>query len=360
MSRWSSELARLIGVYGDEGSVALPPRRFTFLICCVGLDHLSPTSDTIREKVATDYDHRSADDGRFASGLAMAIVGTFLFASKSIVAKLVYELGLNATGLLTLRMVFSFPVYLLVWIRLRRRTLANGSAKPIPRQLLFRAGLLGFFGYYLAAYLDLLGLEYISAQMERLTLFSYPAIIAVLAWMFLGEDLGWKIALSVVLCYAGVWLMFSQERRYADDADTITGIGLVLGAAVSYSIYVLFAKPIMQVMGSREFTSLAMMGSTVFVSIQCMATGALADVLQANPWVFVYGAGLAILCTVVPSFLINEAIVRIGATRTSVIGSAGPVLTMLLAILLLNEPSTPYHFLGMFIAIVGVAIVARR
>ncbi|TWT95751.1 threonine and homoserine efflux system [Neorhodopirellula pilleata] len=299
-------------------------------------------------------------EGRFASGLVMAIVGTFLFASKSIVAKLVYGLGLDATGLLTLRMVFSFPVYWLVWIKLKRRVALTGSAKPIPRRLIVRAVLLGFFGYYLAAYLDLLGLEYISAQMERLTLFSYPALIAVLAWMFLGEPLGWKIVLSIGLCYLGVWLMYSQEGQYATDSDTFTGIALVLGAAISYSIYVLFAKPIMQEIGSREFTSLAMMGSTVFVAVQCVVTNSFDSIIQANPWVFAYGAALAILCTVVPSFLINEAIVRIGATRTSVIGSAGPVLTMLLAILLLKEPSTPYHFVGMLVAIVGVALVAKK
>ncbi len=163
-----------------------------------------------------------------------------------------------------------------------------------------------------------------------------------------------------MLCYLGVWLTYSQERQYASDFDTFTGISLVLGAAISYSIYVLFAKPIMQEIGSREFTTLAMIGSTVFVAIHCVVTNSFSSITQANPWVYAYGAGLAILCTVVPSFLINEAIVRIGATRTSVIGSAGPVLTMLLAILLLKEPSTPYHFVGMLVAIIGVALVAKK
>ena len=324
------------------------------------LNSLSLTLEPDGNDRQPDDGEASADNHRFVSGVAMAIIGTFLFASKSIVAKLVYGLGLDATGLLTLRMVFSFPVYLFVWLALKRRAAAKQSAKPISRRLIFRALLLGFFGYYLAAYLDLLGLEYISAQMERLTLFSYPAIIAVLAWMFLGERLSWKIVLSIGLCYVGVWLMYSQERNYAGDADTTKGIILVMGAALSYSIYVLFAKPTMQAIGSREFTSLAMMGSTVFVAIQFAATRPLASFFQSNPLVFVYGAGLAIGCTVIPSYLINEAIVRIGATRTSVIGSAGPVLTMLLAILLLKEPSTPYHFIGMFVAIIGVALVAKK
>ncbi|MEO1618541.1 MAG: EamA family transporter, partial [Planctomycetota bacterium] len=70
----------------------------------------------------------AATDSRFASGVAMAIVGTFLFASKSIVAKLVYGLGVDATGLLALRMVFSFPVYLFVWLALRRRAALTVSA----------------------------------------------------------------------------------------------------------------------------------------------------------------------------------------------------------------------------------------
>jgi drug/metabolite transporter (DMT)-like permease len=196
--------------------------------------------------------------------------------------------------------------------------------------------------------------------LERLTLFIYPAIVAVLAWLFLGERLTRQIILSITLCYVGIALMYGQEKALTGGSNIGWGVLLVSGAAITYSLYVLFAKPTMQRIGSREFTSLAMIGSTFFVAIHFAATRSLDDLTTAAPVVYLYGFILAILCTLLPSFMINEAILRIGATRTAVIGSVGPALTMLLAIGVLHEPSSPAHFAGMGIAIFGVGLVTRK
>lgn len=286
----------------------------------------------------------------------MAVVGTFLFAMKSIFVKLTFSLGADPTLVLTLRMLFSFPLYLGIWVYLRRLP----ERTSISRSNVVRSLVLGFLGYYLASYLDLSGLVLISAQMERLTLFTYPAIIAVLAWLFLGETLNPRIILSIAFCYVGIWLMYSQERGFSTDSDTLRGILLVVGAALSYSVYVLLAKPTMMTIGSREFTSLAMIGSTGFVLAHFLVARPVDGLWLVPSMVYVYVAILSVVCTVIPSFLINAAILRIGATRSSVIGSAGPVLTMLLAIVCLGEPSTPYHFVGLAIAIAGVSLVAQK
>ncbi|MEO9590472.1 DMT family transporter [Rhodopirellula bahusiensis] len=300
---------------------------------------------------------------QFSWGVTLAVVGTFLFAMKSIFIKLAFAAGADATLLLAIRMGMAFPFYVVVFaVLLRRRQAAvsdSGSA-ALPMPIVIRSLLLGFLGYYLASYLDLSGLEYISAQLERLTLFTYPAIVAALAWMFLGEQVNAKIIAAIGMSYAGVWLMYGQERSFTPDANTGWGVFLVFGAALSYSLYVLFAKPVMQKIGSREFTSLAMIGSTVFVAIHFLTTHSISDFADVHPIVYAYGLVLAFVCTVIPSFMINEAILKIGATRTTVIGSVGPVLTMLLAVVVLGEPSSWKHFAGMGIAIVGVSLVAKK
>ena len=112
--------------------------------------------------------------------------------------------------------------------------------------------------------------------------------------------------------------------------------------------------------GSALFTALAMIGSTGFVLIHATVTGELAILASLPAAVYAYGFVLAILCTLLPSFMINEAIMRIGATRTAVIGSVGPVLTVLLAIAVLAEPSSPQHVAGMALAIAGVVLVSRK
>ena len=306
--------------------------------------------------VITGKPQAVSDQTQFRSGMALAVAGTFLFALKSIFIKLAFAAGADATTLLMFRMTYALPFYAAVLWKLRR------TAAPTPTGPFdwFQSLTLGFLGYYLASYLDLSGLQYVSAQMERLTLFTYPTMVAFLAWMFLGEKIDRRIIAAIILSYLGVALMYSQERSLTEGSQVGLGIALVFGAAISYSVYILFAKPTMQRIGSRQFTSLAMIGSTFFVGVHFFITHSLSDLLDADPMVHVYGIVLAFVCTVLPSFMINEAILRIGATRTTVVGSVGPVLTMGLAILVLAEPTSISHIAGMGIAILGVSLVAKK
>ena len=293
--------------------------------------------------------------------MAFAVAGTFLFASKSILAKWVYALGGDATELLTLRMVYAWPFYAVVLGRSLRTGQKDGGATRVSARDAFVATGLGFFGYYLASYLDLLGLEFVSAQLERLTLFTYPALTSLLAWRFLGESLSWRTAASISLCFAGVALMYHQETKLPDASEhsVAWGILLVAGAAVSYSAYVVAGKPLMRRLGSSTFTSLAMIGSGGFVVAHYAALRDWSGLMELDGRVHLWSLVLAVGCTVVPSYLINAAVVRIGASRTSIIGTAGPVLTVLLAIVVLGESSSAWHFVGMALAIAGVTVVAR-
>ncbi|MCA9139963.1 MAG: DMT family transporter, partial [Planctomycetales bacterium] len=320
----------------------------------------NPLNDSIDEPGNESGDHAgdsSAESANhFASGIALAVIGTFLFALKSIFIKLAFAAGAEPTLLLMLRLAIALPFYIAVFWHVR----VSETAAPIRFDHVLRALSLGFLGYYLASYLDLTGLQYITAQLERLTLFTYPAIVAVLAWMFFGERLDRRIILAIVMCYFGVILMYGQEQSLGGGQNVTWGVILVGGSAISYSIYTLLAKSTMKLMGSRQFTSLAMIGSTVFVAVHFAATQEMSTLMTTKPIVLVYGFVLAIVCTLLPSFMVNEAIMRVGATRTAVIGSVGPVLTMVLAIGVLGEPTSLGHFAGMAIAIAGVSLVTRR
>ncbi len=295
-------------------------------------------------------------DVRFRTGVALAATGMVLFALKSIFIKLAFAAGATPTLLLTIRLLLSLPVYCGVLIYLSRVEMRPVAAT---REILWALSL-GFFGYYLAAILDLKGLQLISAQLERLTLFTYPTIVAVMAWLFLGEQLNRRIIASIVGCYAGIFCMYTGEQSLTGGTNIGLGVSFVFGAAVSYAFYLLMAKRRMEKIGSRAFTSWGMIGSTGCVCVHFASTHSVTALWVVNPIVYFYGLILAFVCTVLPSFMINEAIVRLGATRTTIIGSVGPVLTMLLAIVLLGEPSSPRHVAGMVLAFIGVTLVVRK
>lgn len=290
----------------------------------------------------------------FQSGLLLAIVGTALFSMKSIFIKLAYQEGVDTVTLLSLRMLIALPFYLLILIWLLRKPEIK---KPLPKQFIAIFGL-GFIGYYLSSYLDLEGLNYISAQLERLTLYISPIITALLSWLFLGEVITKRLLLALVLTYTGVSLLYFHESMLTGINASI-GVVLVIAAAFSISFYMVLSKKIISKLGSSLFTSIAMISSTVFVLIHFLLTNEIQDLLINNTaWIYVFM--LAIFSTVLPSFMINEAIARIGAAKTTIIGTVGPIFTVILAVFLLAEPFGWIHLAGVLLVIFGVSLLSKK
>ncbi len=288
------------------------------------------------------------------SGIFLAVAGTALFALKSIFIKLAYAQGVDTTTLLTLRMWIALPFYLfiLIWLLGQARTVM-----PTARDLGAICGL-GFLGYYLASWLDMSGLNHISAQLERLTLYTYPMITTLLGWLFLREPITRRILLALMLTYSGVVVLYAHEAGLSGQ-HTRLGVALVAGAALSFSCYVVLGKHYIGRLGSRLFTSIAMLASTLYISVHFSLTHSF-SALFINAAAWKYAVLLAIFSTVLPSFMVSEAIARIGAARTSIVGTAGPVFTILLAVMLLGEPFGAYHLLGMILVLYGVSLLRRQ
>ena len=156
--------------------------------------------------------------------------------------------------------------------------------------------------------------------------------------------------------------MYGQEKALitaGGGANVTKGVLLVLGSALSYSVYVIFAKPMIMKYGSRFFTSVAMLGSTVFVCIHFAILHPF-SLSHITGIIWLYALLLAFVCTVLPSFMISEAISKIGASRTSILGAAGPVFTIILAVFVINEPFTLQHAIGVVMVLVGVGCVSLK
>jgi len=291
---------------------------------------------------------------RLHSGLLLAAGGTAMFALKSIFIKLAYQEGVDTTTLLTLRMMLAIPFYLatLLWLIFKEH-----QAMPQGKNLLAVLGL-GFIGYYLSSYLDLQGLNYISAQLERLTLYSYPIMTTLLGWLFLKDVITKRVMLSLLLTYSGVMMLYWHEANLIGPDATI-GVLFVMAAAFTFSCYVVFSKPYITQLGSRLFTSIAMLASAAYALLHFGFSNELTD-FQVNGAVWFYAVLLAFFCTVLPSFMVSEAIARIGPSKTSIVGTAGPVFTIMLAVILLGEPFGLVHFAGMVLVMLGVALLGKR
>jgi len=282
-------------------------------------------------------------------GFILAVLGTLLFSLKSIFIKFLYQNGLDADSVLVLRMALALPIYtaILIWL------LHSGPRHPeLNVKTLRTVFSLGFLGYYLASLFDLMGLELITAQLERLSLFTYPFFVALIGYFLFNEAITKRLILALIISYSGLWVVMGQELSLTGN-NVVEGVGLVLISALSFAFYVLLSKPLIKCLGSLLFTSIAMISSSIFGLIHGIVVIDWSSlVISPSSWLWL--SMLVIFSTVLPSFMMTEAIHRIGPAQTGVVGMLGPIFTIALAIHLLNEPFTSTISLGVIMVLFGV------
>jgi drug/metabolite transporter (DMT)-like permease len=274
-----------------------------------------------------------------------------LFSTKGIIIKLAYAEGTNAETLLALRMALALPFYLAVGLV----ALQSGRKRGIPPpsgKLIIRAGIAGLLGYWFASYTDFLGLEYISAQFERLILFTYPAFVVLFGAMFFGQPIRARTLLGIAVSYAGLLLIFASKLDVLG-SDVAMGAGLVLAAAIAFALYQLLAKEVIGLMGPSLFTCIAMGAAAAAALLQFALVEPL-DSLFVSPKLLAYAVLLAIGATVLPSFLLSFSLGRISAQANAAIGTLSPVITILLAVAILGEVLTWTDIGGTVLVIAGV------
>lgn len=288
-------------------------------------------------------------------GVLFAVLGAVGFSFKAILVKLAYRYGVDAETLLALRMALSLPFFIVMgFIAQRQKPLVMDA-----RDWGWMVGL-GIFGYYLASYLDFLGLRYISAGLERLILFLYPTIVILLSALFLGKPITRRVLIAMSMCYLGIAFAVGHDLSVMGDRrDVLLGSALVFASALAYALYLMGNGVVVGRLGSMRVTAAA----TSVACILCIGQFLLMRPLSALdlPWQ-VYGLSLAmaLFATVAPVWLVSEAIRRLGAGPVSLTGTLGPVVTIGLGWLMLGELVGPAQLVGALMVIGGVLVMARR
>jgi len=291
-----------------------------------------------------------------SKGIFLAVLGAALFGLKSIFIKLAFAQGVDPATLLSLRMLISFPLYVIVllWV-LKESPIA---IRQISKRDISAVIILGFMGYFLASILDFHGLTYISAQLERLTLFTYPIMVALLNLILFSEKITVRLGFALLLTYVGVAFLFMYESDMGN-TEVTKGVILVALAAFSFSIFIVYSKQYINRFGSLIFTSIAMLVSTVFVLSYFFMDHTIAD-LDVNLATWGFAILLGVVSTLIPSFMVSKAIFLIGSTKASIAGSIGPVFTVLLAVVILGEDFGWQHLLGMLMVVSGIYILGVK
>jgi drug/metabolite transporter (DMT)-like permease len=299
----------------------------------------------------------SAADGRAAAwtrhaGPALAMAGAVAFSGKAIIVKLAYRHGVDAVTLIMLRMAVALPFFLLMcWWSGRGRA-------PLPWRDRGIAAALGFSGYYLSSYLDFLGLQHITASLERLILYLTPSVVLLLGRVLHGKRASGRQWAAMALAYFGLLLVFGHELTL-DGPRVALGAGLVVASTLSYALYLVYSGEVVQRIGALRLTGWA----SAVASGLCIAQfallrplGSIADIAPPVWWLSLLNGTL---CTVLPVLMVMLAIARIGSGKAAQYGMVGPVSTILLGVLILGEPFTAWVAAGSACVLGGVALLAR-
>ena len=291
-----------------------------------------------------------------ALGLAMGMLGAIGFSGKAIIVKLAYRHGVDTVTLLMLRMLLALPFFMaMVWWTQHRK-----GAVPVRLSVREWLGVvwLGFCGYYLASLLDFAGLQYVSASLERLILYLYPTLVLLLGILLYGKRASRHQWMGMAVSYVGVVAVFAHEVRLTG-ADVGLGAALVFGSAVSYALYLSYSGELVRRLGALRLVGLASCVACVLCVGQFVLLRPMSVVAELGAEVWWLSVLNASLCTVLPVVLVMLSIERIGSALASQAGMVGPMSTLVMAALVLDEPLSPWLLLGTALVMFGVFICSR-
>jgi drug/metabolite transporter (DMT)-like permease len=299
--------------------------------------------------------HAAHHARRFTTGLLLAALGSVLFSGKAIVVKLAYRHGVDAETLIALRMLFALPFFAaaLWW--------TSRGAAPLAARDHLRLAIIGLLGYYAASYLDFLGLQYITAALERLILYLNPTIVLLMSALFLGRRILRLDWIALALSYAGIVFVFWHDVRVLDAAGGQVALGslLVFGSALCYAAYLVLSGELVARVGAIRLTAYAMCAATAGVLLQFALVRPLGNLAASAPvlWLSAFNG---FFCTVLPVFATMLAVARIGAGNAALTAMVGPVSTIALGYIFLGEAITGWQLAGTVLVLAGVFVLSKK
>jgi drug/metabolite transporter (DMT)-like permease len=293
-------------------------------------------------------------DARLSGALIVALAA-IAFSGKAVIIKLAYRHGVDAVTLLALRMTFSAPLFAaLAWWDRRRETRA-----PLGRADLGAVAMLGFIGYYLASYFDFLGLQYITAALERLLLFIHPTFVLLLSAMLFKRAITPRDVVAVGLSYLGIALVFGHDVA-TQPGNVLLGSFWVLMSALYYAAYLMGSGRVVGRVGSIRFSCFAGLVSCVAVIVHFALTRDIRSIFSQPAAVYNLSMLMAAVSTVLPIVLTSEGIRRIGASHASIVASIGPIATIFLGAAFLDEAVTAIQLAGAGLVLAGILAISLQ
>ena len=211
------------------------------------------------------------------------------------------------------------------------------------------------WGY--AALVDFQALTMIDASVERVLLFSYPAMVVMIDSVRTRRAPEWRVVVALLVTYVGIFFAMGGIDIFELRANLL-GAGLTLIAALTTAIYFLIGERYTRELGSTRFAAIGMSSAAVVLAVHFTVFRSFSEIaaLGAEDWMLL--GILAIFCMFVPGLLQAEGMRRVGAQRGAIGSTIGPVTTIVLAALFLNERLNAWQLLGSAMIVCSILVLS--
>jgi drug/metabolite transporter (DMT)-like permease len=276
-------------------------------------------------------------------GIILILISAASFGSLAIFGRFAYADGIDVFTLLFLR--FSLSAVLLGGLLILHH-------EPLPRgSILIRLVGMGAVGYVGQSFSYLTAIKFASAGLVALLLYLYPVFVALLSGIFLREKITRIKALALVLALTGTALTVNPE------GGQLPGVFLAISAAVIYSVYIIVGTGVMQKVSALQ-SSTVIFASAGFIYGVLMIINRPHFPSSATGWAVI--SGTVIVATVIPVVTFLAGLKRIGPTNASMLSTLEPVVTVVLAAILLHDTLKPAAILGGGLILAAVILLTRN
>ncbi|GAB2817677.1 DMT family transporter [Ferruginibacter profundus] len=293
-----------------------------------------------------------------AAGFIVTFIGAVLFSTKAVIVKKAFaDIKTDALSLLAVRMICAVPFYLVIAFY---KTNQGENKKLTIKQWWFLI-VLGLSGYYISSFLDFVGLQYISAGLERLILFLYPTITMLITTLFFKQKVSTVQKMALLLTYAGTAIAFYGELKLdTGNVNFYYGSLLIFLCAITYGFFVAGSGQLIPQIGATKFTAYAMTVAAAAVLLHFVMNGNFTVIESGSTKFWQYGIFLAVVATVIPSFLISEGLKKMGSNNVAIVSCIGPVSTIIQAHFILGEQIFTAQIVGTILVIAGVVMIGWK
>jgi drug/metabolite transporter (DMT)-like permease len=282
------------------------------------------------------------EQGRQRLGMFFVAGAAILFASKGLFSKALYQRGVGFELLVAARAVIAMPLF--AWFAVRANA-GNATPSPMRPRAVIAAIVAGITCYYVGAMVDFWALTLIDASIERVLLFSYPALVVLVGSFLERRAPEARVIGAMVVTYIGIFFAMGGIDL-AELRQNLFGAGLVLIAALTTAIYFLIGARYTHDLGSTRFAAIGMGASAVALVLHFSIFRSFDEVraLQAHDWMLLSVLGIA--CMFIPGLMQAEGMRSVGAQRAAIGSTIGPPTTIVLAALFLGERLNAWQVLG--------------